>query len=75
MIEFLALYLDGELPPESRRAFDEHLAECAACVRYLNSYKATIAMGRVALQSDDTPAPSSVPQGLIAAIRAARARA
>ncbi len=36
-------FLDGELPPEERAVFEEHLSLCPPCVQYLDSYKKTIA--------------------------------
>src|SRR5438876_7946111 len=35
LIEFLHLYLDGELPPERVVEFERHLSVCDSCVHYL----------------------------------------
>ena len=72
LIDFLAAYLDGELPTEQRREFDRHLAVCPSCINYLEGYKATIAMGRAAFCGPDDAIPCDVPEDLIAAILAAR---
>ena len=74
LIEFLMAYLDGELPPASRRVFDAHLAACPPCRRYLASYREAIALGRAAFQPDhlDEPVRDDVPEDLVRAILAAR---
>ena len=41
VIGMLADYLESALPPETVRAFDEHLDACQECVAYLNTYKRT----------------------------------
>lgn len=45
---FLADYVEGTLPPETRADFDHHLDVCAACVAYVQTYRETIAMAVVA---------------------------
>jgi anti-sigma factor RsiW len=65
--DFLMAYLDRELEPEPRAAFEAHLGECDECVRYLRSYAATVRLTRAAY---DEPAPP--PERLLRAIRAAR---
>jgi anti-sigma factor RsiW len=74
LIDFLMAYLDGELPAARRALFDEHLEICAACRRYLDQYKATIALGRSACDppAPDAPVPDEVPEELVQAILAAR---
>lgn len=72
LIDFIADYLDGELPAPMRHEFERHLNVCPACVAYFDSYKQTIQLGKAAMAPTDEPA--SVPEGLVRAIRAARAR-
>jgi anti-sigma factor RsiW len=72
LIEFLAEYLDGELSPDARNEFDRHLKVCASCVAYIDSYRQTIQLGKLAFAPTDEPAP--VPEGLRRAIRAARGK-
>jgi anti-sigma factor RsiW len=67
--EFLLEYVEGELPAEARRRFDDHMAICPDCVQYLQHYTETIKAGRLAL-ADDLPA--DVPEGLVTAILQAR---
>jgi anti-sigma factor RsiW len=72
--EFLMAYLDGELPAARTRAFEEHIGGCPECVAYLESYKATVELGKAAFVSEDDRA-AELPEQLIDAIlRATRAR-
>jgi anti-sigma factor RsiW len=69
VIDFLMAYIDGELPPEQRAAFDAHLAACPSCVNYLESYKRTIRLARAIGPSEEPPA---VPESIVKAALAAR---
>jgi anti-sigma factor RsiW len=71
LIDFLMAYLDGELPDERRALFDAHLEICAACRRYLDGYRQSIALGRAACDPE-APVPDEVPEELVQAILAAR---
>jgi anti-sigma factor RsiW len=72
--DFLMAYDDGELPPAERARFDAHLDECPDCVAYLQSYRATIALGKQAFADEDAAAADEVPEQLVQAILAARRR-
>lgn len=72
VLDFIMAYLDGELTPDQRHEFERHLGVCPSCVNYLNSYKATVKLGKAAMQNLDEPATGSMPEGLIRAIREAR---
>ena len=51
----LVEYVNGTLAPETMRAFQEHLSDCADCLAYLRTYSATIrALGTV--RYEDMPA-------------------
>ena len=69
---FLADYVAGDLQPGDRALFEEHLALCPTCVRYVEQYRHTIALGRAAFREPDVPPPDDVPPELIEAIVAAR---
>lgn len=71
-VEFLMEYLSAELPARERACFDEHLAECPDCVAYLQTYKATISLGKAACLHPEDPAPQDAPEELVHAILAAR---
>jgi anti-sigma factor RsiW len=74
LIDFLMAYLDHELDPEQRAVFEAHLAECADCAAYLETYKETVRLGKAALVDSDADVDERVPEELIAAILAARDR-
>lgn len=68
-LEFLAAYLDGELPEGIRSDFEHHLTRCPACVHYLESYRETVRLGQLAYDLDG-PVPDGVPEELVEAILA-----
>jgi anti-sigma factor RsiW len=74
LIEFLHLYLDGELPPERVAEFERHLSVCESCVSYLATYKAAIALGKATCEERglDRAVGADVPEDLIAVILLAR---
>ena len=72
LASFLADYLDGTLPVVTRRTFDEHLALCPNCVRYLEQYRGAIAVGRAAVTQLEAAAAADFPEDLRKAILAAR---
>jgi anti-sigma factor RsiW len=74
LIEFLAAYLDGELSPEERAAFDRHLGACPDCVHYLESYRETVRLEKRAFAAE-AQLPGDAPPELVAAILASRRRA
>ena len=72
VFDFIMAYLDGELTPAQRHEFERHLGVCPSCVNYLDSYQATVKLGKSAMQNLDELATESVPEGLLQAIREAR---
>ena len=73
-VEFLSEYLSGELAKLERAEFEAHLAECPACVAYLDSYRKTIQLLKAASAHPEDQVPEEVPEQLVRAILAARAR-
>ncbi len=71
--DFMADYLAGELPAAARAEFDHHLDLCVNCRKYLTGYEATVKLGRAAFE-DQGALPPDVPEPLVKAILAARAR-
>ncbi len=43
-------YLDGEFAPDQRHEFERHVKICPSCVNCSESYKATVRMGKAAMQ-------------------------
>lgn len=68
--DFLMAYLDRELDPSQRAAFDAHLAVCDECVRYLRSYDRTVRLAKAAGREVDEP--TAVPERLVRSIAAAK---
>jgi anti-sigma factor RsiW len=55
-VELVTSYLDGTLPADERRAFDEHLALCPGCDRYLVQFRQTIdLLGELPQESLSSP--------------------
>jgi anti-sigma factor RsiW len=73
VIGFLRDYLDGELPADQRAEFERHLGLCPPCRHYLDSYRATVALGAGAFR-DGAGDPPELPPELVAAVLAARRR-
>lgn len=71
LTDFILDYLSGELAPPTRATFEEHLAVCEDCVRYLDNYQQAVALGSRAFD-DSSVVPPDVPERLIQAILAAR---
>ncbi len=71
-IGFLMQYVDGELPEDTRGAFDKHLEVCPSCVSYLDSYRTTVRLAEELRECGDDPVPPSVPDDLVQAILKAR---
>lgn len=73
LIDFIAAYLDDELPEAERVRFDAHLSVCPACVSYLESYRETLRLEQRALAPDELVA-DDVPEELVRAVLALRQR-
>lgn len=71
MIDFLADYLDGELPADTRRSFDEHLGCCPQCRRYLAQYRTAVDLAKLSACDDAAP---PLPDDLVKAIVNAAAK-
>lgn len=67
-IEFLIDYLDDELLPEQRVAFESHLKTCPDCVDYLRTYTKSVELGKSLLKQPEDVIPADVPEDLIKAI-------
>ena len=71
LADFILDYLEGQLPAETRSAFEHHLTLCPNCVNYIASYGATVEMARRAFD-EGADGPPEMPEALIQAILAAR---
>jgi anti-sigma factor RsiW len=75
LADFILAYLDDTMDPHVRARFEQHLALCPACVRYLEAYETTIALGHEAFEHDEEPAlragvPESLVRGILSTIHA-----
>lgn len=75
IIEFLMDYLAGEISPEERNIFEEHLKICPPCVAYLKTYQDTIKLEKSVLSEPHEPIFEEIPEDLVKAIMAARKKA
>jgi anti-sigma factor RsiW len=66
-VQFLDDYCDDRLPAEQRAVFERHMQLCPPCVDYLDSYKLTVRLGRIACAE-----AAEIPEKLIQAILRAR---
>jgi anti-sigma factor RsiW len=73
-VEFLSEYLSGELAAAERAEFEAHVADCPACVAYLDSYRKTIELLKTACAHPEDQIPDEVPEELVRAILAARTK-
>ncbi len=74
LIEFLWRYVEDGLRPEERSQFDDHLAKCPDCVKYVQSYRETVRAGQVVFRELEDAVPAEVPEDLVQAILAARTK-
>ena len=66
LVELVTDYLEGTLTPPDRERFEEHLAACAGCTRYLAQIRETIRLTGV-LTEEQIPAEQR--DALLAAFR------
>jgi anti-sigma factor RsiW len=74
LADFIGDYLAGELVPNQRTSFENHLVVCENCRRYLAQYQQSIELGRLAFQDPDAAVPEDVPDDLVRAILFSRRR-
>ena len=70
LVDSLGAYLDGDVSGEARRLFDEHLAACAECATYLETYRRAVQLAKGAFRDPADPMPADVPDDLVKAILA-----
>lgn len=68
VIDFLMSYIDGDLPAEQRLQFEKHLGACPCCVNFLDSYRATVRLGRECFHQEAPLPTGKVPDAMVAAI-------
>jgi anti-sigma factor RsiW len=57
LVELVTDFVEGALAPEERDRFEQHLAECGDCLRYLEQMRETIRLtGRLTPETIDPEA-------------------
>ena len=70
--DFVMDYLARELSDGVQDDFESHLNACPNCVHYLETYEATVTLGRAAFEPTESELPAEVPEALIQAILSAQ---
>jgi anti-sigma factor RsiW len=55
LVELVTDYLDGGLSPRDRGRFEEHIAGCVNCTRYLDQFRETIRLTGTLRETDVSP--------------------
>lgn len=53
--DFLAAYVDDDIPDSIRRRYEAHVARCQVCSAYLTQYRSTMRLTREADSIDAEP--------------------
>lgn len=72
LIDFLLAYFDEELAPEQRQVFEEHLRLCPECIHYVETYRLTVRVTRLACEAREEPGeqpPERLVQAILVAFR------
>ena len=70
LADFILDFVEGRLPEDQAKIFEEHLAVCPSCIAYIDSYRSTCRMIDDACCSEEPP--KKVPEKLVQAILRAR---
>jgi anti-sigma factor (TIGR02949 family) len=62
ILDLLADYLDGSLPPQTARSLEAHLEGCSPCIAFVNTYRGTV---NVVRQLSETEIPPELRDRLI----------
>ena len=53
--QFLTEYLDGDMDPETRQRFENHVSQCAPCHGYFDQYRQTVDLTHTCRDSELPP--------------------
>jgi predicted anti-sigma-YlaC factor YlaD len=73
--DILDRYIDGDLPKRQRLFIRLHLMMCRNCRNYLRTYRQTIRAAKTLTSTPHDPPPQDMPEELVQAILASRAKA
>lgn len=81
LLDFIYDYLEGTLPSDQRAEFERHLTVCPSCINYLETYKQTPRIGKLALRPPLVESPETageadeeLPESLVRSILSALSR-
>jgi len=69
---FMLDYLEGNLPSDTLTVFEDHLAHCPNCIKFLSSYRQTIQLEQTLGRNVEEDELTDIPTDLVQAILAAR---
>lgn len=89
LIEFIIDYENGSLPADQLAIFEQHLAKCPPCMRYLETYRKTVDLEKLAFgcgcgcgntadaqaKQEEKQKFDPIPEALVQAIMAAKRQA
>jgi anti-sigma factor RsiW len=64
--DFLHDYLAGDLPATQQRVFEGHLELCPPCLTFLESYRKTLALGKLVSEEEAEPLPEALVKAILA---------
>jgi hypothetical protein len=73
--DILDRYIAGDLPRRQHLFLKLHLMMCRNCRNYLRTYRQTIRAAKTLVLNPDDPPPADMPEELVQAILASRAKA
>jgi anti-sigma factor RsiW len=76
LVDFVLDYESGLLSVEERATFEDHLVRCPCCRVYLDTYRRTIQLGKLAHANDPAaiePIPDELVRAILASARGKRA--
>ncbi len=74
IVEFMADYLEKELPDEAYKVFEQHIKDCGCCAEFLRTYRETILLCRECMCNKPPEDRPEIPEQLVKAIMEARKR-
>lgn len=67
LVDFIGSFLEGKLPEQDLRRFEQHLAVCPGCAIYLDGYRKAGELQALAFDPE-AACPETAPEDLIAAL-------
>ena len=72
LADFILDFVEGRLPEDQAKVFEEHLSVCPSCIAYIKSYKSTCEILEDLGCCSREETPKEVPEELVKAILKAR---